>query len=200
MATPGPASPATTGQAPATGSTPQPPPTSTPRPTLSAFVTDPSGDVREDPTNPPPPYLDILGAELIRGPDAFELLLILGRDVPERSRDPDRATDVASYYDIDGDGRIDYEIGASLADDGWGPAYFDDRRSESAYGEESDIEVGVRGDTLALAFPLGHLDGADRLQWAVATRHGTFTALAAGTASSDAAPDDGGASFPGDGR
>lgn len=198
MATPSPNStPTTPDRAAADGSAPQPPPaTSTPRPTQSASVQDPSGDVREDPTDPPPPYVDILGAELARGSDGYELLLTLGGDVPERSRDPDRATDVTSFYDVDGDGRIDYEVGASLADDGWGPAYFDDRRSESAYGEESGIEVEVRGDALALTFPLGHLDDAERLQWAVATQYGTFAAIAADTASSDAAPDNGGASFP----
>lgn len=197
--TPSPAATIEGGSA-ADGATPRPPlPTPTPRQPLSASVRDPSGDVREDPTDPPPPYVDVLAAELARGPDGYELLLTLGGNVPKRSRDPNRATDVTSFYDVDGDGRIDYEVGASLADDGWGPAYFDDRRSESAYGEESGIEVEVRGNTLALIFPLGHLDGAERLQWAVATQYGTFTAIAAGTASSDAAPDDGGASFPADG-
>lgn len=46
----------------------------------------------------------------------FELAIDLAGDVPTRATDDDHTMNVASFYDLDGDGQIDAEVWVNLAD------------------------------------------------------------------------------------
>jgi hypothetical protein len=113
--------------------------------------------------------------------------------VPQRQSD-DRIVQVATFYDLDGDGETDYEVWASLADDGWGTSY---RTPDGArYGDDSGARARPEGDDLVITFPLSHLQRATSLSWAVGAQWGTLEQVASGTTSKDNAPDGGWAGFP----
>lgn len=168
-------------------------PTARPKPSgpTSASVSDPTGDVRGTLTGAPP-HADLTGASLTRG-DAFEVRVSFAGAVPQRQTD-DRIVQVATFYDLDGDGETDYEVWASLADSGWGTSY---RTPDGArFGEDSGAQARPEGNDLVITFPLTHLRRADSLAWAVGAQWGTLEQVASGTTSKDNAPDGGWASFP----
>lgn len=153
---------------------------------LSASVSDPTGDVRGALTGAPP-YADLTGATLTRG-GAFEVRVSFAGAVPQRQTD-DRIVQVATFYDLDGDGETDYEVWASLADDGWGTSY---RTPEGArYGDDSGAQARPEGSDLVITFPLSHLQRASSMAWAVGAQWGTLEQVASGTTSKDNAPDGG---------
>ena len=88
--------------------------------TLTASLSDPSGDVQGSLTGAPE-HVDVTGATLTRGADAFTLRVSFAGAVP--ASDTDKTENVASFYDLDGDGQIDYEVWATLADNGWSGSY-----------------------------------------------------------------------------
>lgn len=156
-----------------------------------ASVSDPTGDVRGTLTGAPP-YADLTRAALTRG-DAFEVRVSFAGAVPQRQTD-DRIVQVATFYDLDGDGETDYEVWASLSDDGWGTSY---RTPDGArFGEDSGARARPEGNDLAITFPLTHLQRAKRMAWVVGAQWGTLEQVASGTTSKDNAPDGGWASFP----
>lgn len=158
---------------------------------LRAAVSDPTGDVRGTLTGAPP-YADLTGAALTRG-DAFEVRVSFAGAVPQRQTD-DRVVQVATFYDVDGDGETDYEVWASLADDGWGTSY---RTPDGArFGADSGARARPEGNDLLITFPLTHLQRAERTAWAVGVQWGTLEQVASGTTSKDNAPDGGWAAFP----
>ena len=158
---------------------------------LSASVTDPTGDVRGTLTSAPP-YADLTGATLTRG-DVFEVRVSFAGAVPQRQTD-DRIVQVATFYDLDGDGETDYEVWASLADSGWGTSY---RTPDGArFGEDSGARARPEGNDLVLTFPLTHLRRAESMAWAVGAQWGTLEQVSTGTTSKDNAPDGGWAPFP----
>jgi len=159
---------------------------------LRASVSDPTGDVRGTLTGAPP-YADLTGAALTRG-DVFQVRVSFAGAVPQRQSD-DRIVQVATFYDLDGDGETDYEVWASLADNGWGTSY---RTPNGArYGDNSGASARPDGNDLVLTFPLAHLERTDSLAWAVGAQWGTLEQVASGTTSKDNAPDGGWATFPG---
>lgn len=169
-------------------------PAAQPKPSgpLSASVTDPTGDVRGTLTGAPP-HADLTGATLTRG-DVFEVRVSFAGAVPQRQTD-DRIVQVATFYDLDGDGETDYEVWASLADGGWGTSY---RTPDGArFGEDSGARARPEGNDLVLTFPLTHLRRAESMSWAVGAQWGTLEQVSTGTTSKDNAPDGGWARFPG---
>lgn len=157
----------------------------------SASVSDPTGDVRGALTGAPP-YADLTGATLTRG-DTFEMRVSFAGSVPRRQTD-DRIVQVATFFDLDGDGETDYEVWASLADNGWGTSY---RTPDGArYGEGSGARARPEGNDLVITFPLAHLRRAKSMSWAVGAQWGTLEQVASGTTSKDNAPDGGWAPFP----
>ena len=105
---------------------------------------------------------------------------------------------IASFYDVDGDGRIDFEVWANLAARGWGGSWFDNRAGAARYGDKAEVGITVAGDEVVLRFPLSHLGGLDRFRWALASEWGRYEALSTkATARDDAPDDDGAARFPG---
>lgn len=163
----------------------------TPTDPRRASVTDPTGDVRGTLTGAPA-HADLTGAALTRG-DVFEVRVSFAGAVPARQTD-DRIVQVATFYDLDGDGETDYEVWASLADDGWGTSY---RTPDGArFGDDSGAGARPEGNDLVISFPLTHLQRADSLAWAVGAQWGTLEQVATGTTSKDNAPDGGWARLP----
>ena len=145
----------------------------------------------------PPASADIVSVEMGRSERTVVVRTTFAAAVPTRQEDPDRTTNVASFYDVDGNGVIDYEIWASMADNGWGTGYLDRRQNEASFGAETGIQVSVEGRTLVATFPVERLAGAQEFRWSAASEWGSYEAMATSTTARDYAPDEGAARFPG---
>jgi len=169
-----------------------------PRPATvtTARITDATGDV-DWTLRPPPGYTDIAAAALSRTAEGFTLRVRFATAPPPRQPDDDTTMNVASFFDTTGDGEIDYEIWANLADNGWGPSYRDRRQQEARFMADSGVDVSADGDTLVFRFPLTLLDHATTFRWAMATEWGSYETLASPAAATDYAPDIGATPFPG---
>jgi hypothetical protein len=128
----------------------------------------------------------------------MELRVHLGGTVPATAPDGDHTMNVASFYDVDGDGQVDFEVWANLADTGWGPAWFDDRgKGKARFGDRSGVTVTVEGDELVLGFATGLVGDAERFRWSLASEWGRYEVLGTLAAARDDAPDDDGSvTFP----
>lgn len=159
-------------------------------------ITDPVGDATRNLAAGNPKWADLAGGRLVRRPDGYELQIMLGAAAPGSVSTDDPTMDISSYYDVDGDGRIDYEIGAILADDGWSTSWYDGRK---AHFTGTGVTATAAGDVLTLRFPLDHLGGAATFRWSLASQYGTYEQLGTPVAARDDAPDDddGAAAFPG---
>lgn len=158
---------------------------------VTGSIGDPTGDVRPGtPLQDPPRSVDLTGLTLTRDPTGYEVRVDLAGPAPQR-RESERITNIATFYDVDGDGELDYQVYATSTDDGWGSAYFDHVRGGSAYADDDGVDVTVEDGAVVIRFPLGHLGGAEWLQWSAATQWGTFEELETGTEARDRAPDDG---------
>lgn len=158
---------------------------------------DPVGDATPGVgTDEPPPWSDLAGGALERRGDAYALAVRLGGAAPERA--PGSETmNIASFYDVDGDGAIEYEIWVNLGPDGWGPVWYDDR-GNAVPGEESNVTVEVEGDEVRLLFPGVMLGSPSRLRFSLASEYGELSVIGSSFARRDDAPDDDQAvSFPG---
>lgn len=160
---------------------------------LHASLSDPTGDVRGSLTGAPG-YADLTGAALTRTSAGFELRVSVADAVPAR-QDGDKVVNVASFYDLDGDGTVDYEVWASLADDGWSGSYR--TPSGARFGSDSGVTAQPDGHDLVLRFPLSHLRAATSFRWSVGAEWGTYEQVAAGATARDTAPDSGVTAFPG---
>ena len=116
-----------------------------------------------------------------------------GGTAPDRAPSDEHSMNVVSFYDVDGDGTIDYEIWLNLADDGWYPGYFPPAGAgPNRFRERSGVSVSVAGDELVAAFPLGHLGDGTDFRWSVASEWGRHEALGTPAAARDDVPDDDG--------
>lgn len=104
--------------------------------------------------------------------------------------EPDRVVDTGRITDARG------EVWASLADNGWGPAYRDNRKRDARFMNQADVEVLADGTQLVFRFPLRHLNRATMPRWSTTAEWGSFEMIAAGAAARDRAPDSGPAPFP----
>jgi len=166
-------------------------------PTTTGSVSDGRSDVSSSSLQRPPAYADLTGADLTRSADGFVLRVGAAAAFPGSQPDADHTENVIFYADIDGDGHVDYEVWASLADNGWGTSYFDDPNGDAYYGANSGVRATVSGGTLVVAFTLDHLADASRFRWSVQAEYGSYTEVQTGTTSLDAAPGSGPAQFPG---
>lgn len=168
-----------------------------PEPVLrQAAVLDPAGDVEDPLLVDSPDYADLISAS-IEVVDAVVTLSVgfAGR-TPERS-DDDHTMNVASFYDVDGDGSIDYEVWGNLSSTGWGTSWFDNREGQALFGADDEVEVSVTPEELVLQFPHRYVGGSGSFRWALAAEWGTYEALATNQMTSDRAPDEGRpANFP----
>lgn len=164
----------------------------------TAAVTDRFGDLTPSPVDPPPPWADLGGATLLRRADGFELRVRLGGGSAPSRTDEDHTMNIASFYDVDGNGSVDYEVWANLADSGWGSSWFDNRTGNAGLGAKAGVTVTVAGDEVVLRFPLSHLGTAEQFRWSLASEWGRYEVLGTAATARDDAPDnDGAARFPG---
>lgn len=194
-ATPEPTGAEATPTEPATSPAPPDRPDDTFR--ASAEVQDPTGDVDEPLLVDAPEYADLRAGAIEIDGDRVTLSVSFATETPETS-DDDHTMNVASFYDIDGDGTVDYEVWANLSSTGWGTSWFDNRQRRSLYGSDDEVEVRVTPAALVLTYPRSYLGDAQAFRWALAAEWGTYEALATGRMTSDRAPDEGRpARFPG---
>jgi hypothetical protein len=158
-------------------------------------VSDPVGDLSRS-LEGAPASADIVAVTLRRSGGTVEVRTRFAAAVPTR-QSGGKGMNVASFYDVDDNGIVDYEVWASLADDGWGTGHLDRREERASFGPASGIEVRVEGDTLVTTFPLERIGGAEVFRWSAASEWGSFESMAASTSARDYAPDDGAVAYPG---
>lgn len=165
---------------------------------MSVAVVDPAGDVTLSPLAPAPAWADLIGGRLTRSANGYELRVRVGGGAaPERSPDEEHTMNIASFYDLDGDGTVDVEAWANVSSTGWGSAHFDNTNRTGGYQERSGIQVTPEGDEVVLRFPLSHLREASRFRWSVESEWATYAELGSPTSARDAMPDGGApAAFP----
>lgn len=152
-------------------------------------ISDAAGDVTAS-AEQAPKWADLTRGVLSRTGEGFELRVRAADRFPDRAPDADRAMNVASFFDVDGDGSLDYEIWLDLAERGWSARYFDHRAKTAAHQEKSGVTVTVAAGTLVARFPLSHLRGAETLRWSLASEWGRHEVLGTAAAARDDAPDD----------
>ncbi len=171
-----------------TGPSSAPPTTGRPSDVAAASVADRAGDAQGLGV---PAYADLTGASLRRSDGRYDLRVSAVGDFPTGS---DAVMHVICFADTDGDGEIDYELWATLADDGWSGTW---RHPDGAeFGSASGISVRPDGRELDLSFDASRLGGAQSFRWLVGAEHGTLEQQASGTMSKDYAPDRGAVRFP----
>lgn len=164
----------------------------------TAAITDRFGDLTPSPVDPPPPWADLVGATMLRRADGFELRVRLGGGSAPSGTDEDHTMNIASFYDVDGDGTVDYEVWANLAAHGWGGSWFDNRARKAGFADKANVAITAAGDEVVLRFPLSHVGNAERFRWSLASEWGRYEVLGTvATARDDAPDDDGAARFPG---
>jgi hypothetical protein len=162
-------------------------------------VTDRAGDATPSLVDRAPAWADLVGARLVRSDGGFELRVRLdGGSAPQKTDDDDHTMNIASFYDLDGDGRIDTEVWLNVASSGWGATWFDNVGDGGGFQEGSGVTVTPEGDEVVARFPLSHLGGAERFRWALASEWGRYEAIGTVAAARDDVPDnDNVAAFPG---
>jgi hypothetical protein len=185
-----------------TGPAPPPAPATTTRdpaaaPVLRASTVDRRGDVTPAVGDDAPGWADLTGADLLAGPQGFELRVSLADDAPGAAPDGERTMNVAAFFDVDGDGVIDYEVWANLAEGGWGGAWYDDRAGTAAFTDDSGVTAGSEDGVLVIRFPADHVGGATEFRWSVASEWGRHATIGTVAAARDDAPDgDDAVTFP----
>lgn len=158
-------------------------------------VTDPSGDLSRS-TEGSPASADIAAVELARRGDEVVVRTTFAGDVPSRQTGS-KGMNVASFYDVDDNGIVDYEVWTSLADNGWGTGYLDRRKDKATFGPSTGIRVTVEGDTLVVRYPVSRIDGARVFRWSAASEWGSYASMSSSTSARDYAPDRGAVDYPG---
>jgi hypothetical protein len=155
----------------------------------SASVDDPAGDATA--ASGAPAWADVLTARLTLSSPGYELRVQLaGGTAPDRS--PDANTmNVASFFDINGDGVIDHEIWVNLGPQGWGASYYDNRTGEARHGEDSFVTVVPEGDEVVIGFSRVHLEEDEEFRWSVASEWGPLLSIGTEAMARDQAPDGG---------
>jgi hypothetical protein len=185
----------TTSPAQPAGTTAAPTQEATPGAPTTASLSDKKGDVTLS-LDRPPTWADIVGGTLTRRADVYELRIRMGGTVPS-TYDRDHTINVASFYDVDGNGSIDHEVWVNLASGGWGGSYFDNTKRGGSRINDDALAIQPQGDELVVTFPLEHLKSASRMQWALAMEWGRYDVIGTAAAARDDAPDnDGAAQFP----
>ncbi|UUZ60375.1 hypothetical protein [Nocardioides sp. B-3] len=130
---------------------------------------------------------------MTRTAGGFEVRIRVAGTLPQ-VWDGSNVENVVAFFDVDLDGRVDYEARGHPAEEGWSAS----SRSPSGagFGAASGVTATPVGDTLVLSFPASVVGDASSFQWSVATEFGSLAQVASGTTASDFAPDSGGVRFP----
>lgn len=173
-------------------------PSGTPAAPTSAAIEDREFDTTPSLLDRPPAWADLSAARLTRTADGFELRVRLRGGAPDNSGSESHTMNVASFYDVDGNGSIDYEVWLNVASGGWGASYFDNTGAgKGGFQEKSGVTVAPEGTELVARFPLTHLAGAERMRWSLASEWGRYEAIGTTAMVRDDLPDnDVPATFP----
>jgi hypothetical protein len=140
-----------------------------------------------------PSHVDVVAVSVTLHDDELAVRIDVAAGLPTRKTGAE-VQNLVFFADVDGDGEIDYEVLASLSDDGWFPSR---RQPDGAtYGAGSGVQVSVAGASLTLRFDTSGLGGARAFRWAVGSEWGTYEQVSTGTTAQDLAPDEGAADFP----
>ncbi len=151
-------------------------------------VDDPDDDAVGGVDPDPPAWTDLAGVELVRQGNAYALRVQLAGGEAPKASDGQSTMNIASFYDVDGDGSVDYEVWANLGPDGWGGSWFDDQ-GHGSFGEDSNVSIEIDGDAVAILFPDVMLGQAERFRFSVASEYGELSALGSGFTRRDDVPD-----------
>lgn len=163
---------------------------------LSGTLVDGTGDLRGLESSRAPGYADLREVVLTMRPDRGRIAISFAEPAPDAGED-DEILNVATYHDVTGDGKVDYEIWASMTANGWGTSWFDLRTGTARYAADDDVEVEVVDGVVVLTFPSSHLDGARSGRWLASSEWGTGLSISSGTSAVDDVPDDrSGAAWP----
>lgn len=185
---PGRTAPGTPPATPTEASTPSVPPDA------SGRLDDPAGDVTG---LSPPDWADLRSAEIVRQGTTFTLTHTADGAFPEQG-DGTNTMNIATFFDVDGDGNVDYEVWANLSPEGWGTSYFDEREGTARYAADDDVDVEVVESAVQLRFPTTHLAEAPSFRWSIASEYGPYEAIGTDAMARDYLPDDrSGQPFPG---
>lgn len=179
---------ASTQPRPTLPSDPGPTPSTADEEPASITITDAVGDLTPS-LEEPPRYADLAGATLTRAGDALTLVVRMDGGTPEASGDSDHTMNVAAFFDVDGDGRIDREVWANLADGGWDTGYYDNVNGRTAFSDDDPIDVAVVRGELVLRFPVTAV-GATTFRWSLASEWGRYELIGTRAAARDDLPDD----------
>lgn len=178
----------TAAASPAAEASPGPTASATPA-TLRGQIDDGTGDLQGLESGRAPDHADLRRVVLEQGPSTGRITITFAGPAPEAT-EGDHVLNVATYHDVTGDGRVDYEIWASLTSDGWGTAWYDLREGTARFAADDDVDVAVVDGDVVLTFPAGHLDHARSGQWLASSEWGTSMTISSGTSATDDAPDD----------
>lgn len=153
-----------------------------------ATITDPAGDPTPGPAATPV-WADLVGAELTALPEFFELRVQLSGGAPTSSDAADRTMNVATFVDVDADGRVDFELWANLAEGGWDGSWYDNVTGRSAHSAGAAMDVLVDGTDLVVRFPAAYVGDATSFRWSLASEYGSYAALGTSRTARDDAPD-----------
>jgi hypothetical protein len=137
-----------------------------------------------------PAWADLAGATLTRHEQYLELRVRFGDRAPSSSGSSERTMNVAAFFDTTGDGQVDYEVWANLADGGWDVSWFDDRTGDAAFSEDAAADVEVDGAELVVRLPPQYVGLAESFRWSVASEYGAYALLGTAQTARDDAPDD----------
>lgn len=178
-------------------------PTSSPSPTTaapfrgSAPVTDAPSD-RTATLEPSPDWADLQSVTIERDGDAMTLSIGLTGGAPDAAPDDQHTMNIATFFDVDGDGFLDYEIWANVNDSGWGTAYYDNVEGRALFADQDGIEVTVRNGRVVMTFDASLVGSAERFRFATSSEYGRYETIGTELMARDDAPDnDQPARFPG---
>lgn len=166
--------------------------------TTFAAIEDSEFDTTPSLLEDPPPWSDLSGARLTRTSEGFELRVRLRGGAPATSGSEDHTMNIASFYEVDGDGTIDYEVWLNVSSGGWGASYFDNTGGgKGGFQEQSGVDVAPEGAEVVARFPLSHLLDADRFRWSLSSEWGRYEMVGTSAMVKDDLPDnDAPANFP----
>lgn len=153
-------------------------------------ISDAAGDATPSIPDAAPKWADLAGARLIRRIDGFELRVRLADAAPTKSPDGEHTMNIASFYDVDGDGSVNFEVWLNLGPNGWGGSWFDNDTEQARFQEEAQLQITVEGTEVVARFPVGHVGGAETFRWSLASEYGRYEAIGTLAMARDDAPDD----------
>lgn len=135
----------------------------------------------------PPAWTDLAGGSLERQGNAYRLTVRLASEAPQTAPGPE-TMNIATYFDIDGDDGVEYELWVNLGRSGWFPVWYDDK-GNAIRGDDTNVTVVVEGDEVRLLFPDVMIDEPEQLRFSIASEYGPLTSIGSSTARRDDAPD-----------